>query len=195
MQAAAATGALVSVNHPKPFGPAWEYPGAVGFHAIEVWNGAWERLNHVSLAWWESLLRSGRRIVALGGSDTHRLKGADADSRHGRMLGLPTTWAQVDGAPTAESVLDALRSGRAFVSRDVEGPQLYLSRDGADVRVRAVDAHGAMLQLVSPEGIAKAASVTRDDWSASFTASDGYVRAQLVDRYGQLTALTNPLYT
>src|SRR5579859_4685067 len=68
MQAAAASGALVSVNHPKPYGPPWEYPAALGYHAVEVWNGAWERLNHVALNWWEQQLRTGRRLVALGGS-------------------------------------------------------------------------------------------------------------------------------
>jgi hypothetical protein len=53
MQEASASGALVSINHPKPFGPAWEYPDAVGNHAVEVWNGQWDRLNHVALGWWE----------------------------------------------------------------------------------------------------------------------------------------------
>ena len=38
-------GAFVSVNHPKPFGPAWEYDTVGAAHAIEVWNGPWAGLN------------------------------------------------------------------------------------------------------------------------------------------------------
>src|SRR5262249_32446797 len=65
MQAAAAAGALVSVNHPKPFGPPWDYPNAVGYHAIEVWNGGWRESNSAALAFWERQLNAGRRIVAV----------------------------------------------------------------------------------------------------------------------------------
>lgn len=194
MHAASAAGALVSVNHPKPFGPAWEYPDAAGYHAIEVWNAAWERLNHVSLAFWEAQLRAGRRIVAVGGSDTHKLREVDPDNRHGRMLGLPTTWAQASDA-TPEAVLDALRAGRAFISRDVEGPQLYLQRDEGGFRVRAVGARGAVLALVSADGVVATAAITREDWCDTFVrAARGYVRAQVMDEHGQLLALANPIF-
>ena len=65
MHAAAASGAFVSVNHPKPFGPPWQYPAATGYHAIEVWNGDWPQQNDVALSFWDQQLRAGRRIVAL----------------------------------------------------------------------------------------------------------------------------------
>jgi hypothetical protein len=190
MQAAAASGALVSVNHPKPFGPPWEYPNAVGFHAIEVWNGHWQELNQVSLAWWESQLQAGRRVVALGGSDTHRLQ---PDEPHDR-LGSPTTWAQ-SAERTPEGVLAALRAGRAFISRDVDGPQVYLDRADDAVRMRVVDGARAALLLISERGVERAFSVGSGDWSESIKPPAAtYVRAQLVDASGQMLALTNPLY-
>jgi PHP domain-containing protein len=194
MLAAAAGGALVSVNHPKPFGPPWEYPAATGYHAIEVWNGSWERLNHVSLAWWEQHLRAGQRIVALGGSDTHNLKEVDSDARHARQLGWPTTWARAERS--TESVLAALRRGDVFVSRDIDGPQLYLTRSVDGVGVRAVDARGAALVLVTADGIAATATIGATDWAATFRLDEprGYVRAQLMDAHGQLLALTNALF-
>jgi hypothetical protein len=196
MQAAAASGALVSVNHPKPFGPPWQYPSAVGYHAIEVWNGAWERHNHVSLAFWEAQLREGKRIVALGGSDTHNVRKPDADARHGRMLGRPTTWARVDGSPTAERVLQALRGGHAFISHDVEGPQVFLTPGGDGVNVRVVDAKGAAVVLVSADGVVATAPVTLEDWTDTFAATEarGYLRAQILDEHGEMLALTNPLF-
>lgn len=195
MQAATASGALVSVNHPKPFGPPWEYPEAVGFHAIEVWNGRWDQLNHVSLGWWEGQLRAGRRIVALGGSDLHRLRVTDPDPRHARNLGVPTTWACVDDEPTLDGVLNALRAGRVFLSREPSGPQLYLHVDGDQVLTRVVEGHNAALVIVSTAGVEAAARVASNDWTMRCQMPiSGYVRAQLMDERGLMLALTNPHY-
>ncbi len=190
MQAAAASGALVSVNHPKFGGPAWEYPNAVGYHAIEVWNGSWAELNYQSLRWWEQQLRAGRRIVALGGSDTHVLK----DPRSHDRLGLPTTWARVGSDRSASGVLAALRSGHAFISRDADGPQLYLSRAGSAVEVHAVDAKHTAVLVISERGTEHAAAVSNNDWFATVRVDGAaYVRAQLIDEHGQVLALTNAL--
>jgi hypothetical protein len=189
MHNAAARGALVSVNHPKPFGPPWEYPDATGFHAVEVWNGNWQELNNVSLAWWDSLLRAGRQVVALGGSDTHMLKPEHPPDR----LGRPTTWAFVPGEPSAPAVLAALRAGNSFVSRDVDGPQLYLSRHEDGVRIRCVDAQRAVLVLVSDVGTEHASAVGSDDWVHHVRVEQAtrYIRAQLMDAHGQMLALSN----
>jgi hypothetical protein len=182
MQAAAAAGAVVSVNHPKPFGPPWQYPNAVGFHAVEVWNGNWLEENEVSLAWWDTLLRSGRRIVAVGGSDTHHLK------RDGDRPGRPTTWVQADSR-SVDGVLTALRAGRVFVSRDVDGPQLYLSREN----VHVVGAGGATLTLVSARGVERSTTVDSDDWTIPVTHSGLFFRAELRDASGEMLALSNPV--
>jgi hypothetical protein len=197
MQSAAASGALVSVNHPKPDGPAWEYPGAVGYHAIEVWNGDWRMLNPVALAWWEAQLRAGRRIAALGGSDTHTLKNTDADTRHSWHLGKPTTWARVGADVSAGGVLAALRAGKVFISREVVGPQLFLARQDDGYRVRVVDARGAALLLVSEHGVQASASVGSSDWSDVLRPSQDtalYMRAQVMDEHGNMLALSNPIY-
>ncbi len=197
MQAAAASGALVSVNHPKPFGPPWEYPSAVGYHAIEVWNGDWQRQNDVSLSWWEQQLRAGRRIVALGGSDTHDLKAIDADPRHGRHLGQPTTWVDAGDDRSPAGVLIALRAGRAFISRDVDGPQLYFARqaDGS-FNVRVVDGRHGILALMSGRGIETRVTVASDDWSEVFRLTDAthYLRGELMDPKGEMLALTNAVW-
>ena len=195
MQAAAASGALVSVNHPKPFGPAWEYASAIGFHAVEVWNGRWEGLNHVSLGWWDQQLRAGRRPVALGGSDLHRLKSSDPDTRHARNLGTPTTWARVGDDRTPAGVLAALRAGEVFVSAGPSGPQLFVEREPEGVRVRVVGADHAALLMVSESGVMDATNVPSDDWTmrCPLPAPGGYVRAQVMDEYGQMLALSNPV--
>ena len=192
-------GAFVSVCHPKPFGPPWEYTDTRGFPAIEVWNGPWERLNSTSLAFWEEHLRRGERIVALGGSDTHYLR-----SPHHAKLGQPTTWVNV-GASTsheplrgfdAEAVLAALRRGHVFVSASPAGPQLYLSPDSRGALVRARGASGTTLALVSDAGSVRAEAIDSDDYDRRFDLPRRlkYVRAQILDATGSILALTNPLW-
>ncbi|MGH2797503.1 MAG: CehA/McbA family metallohydrolase [Thermoleophilaceae bacterium] len=198
MREAAVAGALVSVCHPKPLGPPWDYEGGA-FHAVEVWNGPWLRLNTVALAFWEERLRRGERITALGGSDTHRLRSLDPDPRHAAALGTPTTWVEVDEDARPAQILVALREGRSFVSASPRGPQLYCEPHPArtgHVQVQAVGASGSALLLVSQATLVMAAAVDADEWDGSFTVPTGtkYLRAQLVDASGTVLALSNPVW-
>lgn len=195
MGAAVAAGAVVAMNHPKPFGPDWTYGDGVGYDAIEVWNGAWERLNGRALARWEAHLRRGERVTAVGGSDTHRLHGDDGPLAEAR-LGHPTTWLDVGGELTVETVLGALRAGRCFVSATPSGPQLYLQRIGDVVRIRAVGAAGATLMMIDDAGCVDARAIADEDASAEcpFPRGASYVRAQIVDRLGAVLALSNPVW-
>lgn len=193
MRAAMDEGAFVTVNHPKPLGPAWSY-GDLPCHGIEVWNGLWPRSNAVSLAWWDHRLGSGERIVAVGGSDTHYLRRADRDPRHAQAPGMPTTW--VRAARDTGSVLRALRDGKAFVSVSPRGPQLYLDPERGRVHAEVRGAAGAMLLLMSDSGRVTAAPIDAETWEAAFEvpARARYVRAELVDTAGLMLALSNPLW-
>ncbi|GAC1313099.1 MAG: hypothetical protein NVSMB2_00560 [Chloroflexota bacterium] len=196
MRAALASGAVVSVNHPKPFGPAWEYGTLATYHAVEVWNGDWNRFNAVALGWWEDQLCAGRRLVALGGSDTHYLRSTDPDPRHARDLGMPTTWVRAGSQPSALLILDALRGGDVYLSRSPHGPHVFLQRQGGTVRIRALEARGATLQLIAGGATVWARGVDRDDW-ADTLADDcawSYVRAQVLDSRGEMLALGNPCW-
>jgi hypothetical protein len=198
MRAAMESGAVVSICHPKPFGPPWEYSNDSGFHAIEVWNGPWAQLNSASLARWESLLRRGIRCAAVGGSDTHYLHRRDVAARHADSIGMPTTW--VEAEPTVASILAALREGRSFVSATPRGPQVYLSPDPARhrvVRIEVRNGDGATLKLFDDTGTTTVASVHSPMWESTLAApaDSRYVRAELVSASGELLALTNPLWT
>jgi hypothetical protein len=191
MREAVAAGAFVSVCHPRPVGPPWEYDDAGRFHAIEVWNGPWERLNASALAFWEARLRAGERIVALGGSDTHQLRAA-----HHATLGSPTTWVRAGDRADAASVLAALGRGEAFVSSAPGGPQLYLGRDGDHALVRAVDSPGASVALVADGAVVDGAAIATADAAVRLRLPRDarYVRAQLVGARDAVLALTNPLW-
>jgi hypothetical protein len=190
MRDAVSEGAFISICHPKPFGPPWEYRDTRGAPAIEVWNGPWERVNSTSLAFWEERLRRGERIVPLGGSDTHQLRSA-----HHARLGLPTTWVRAGARPDAGTILDALRRGDTFLSSSPAGPQLYLSADSG-LRVRAYGAAGNILALITDAGVAAAFAVDTLDFEQRFDPPPGarYVRAQVMDSTGAVLALTSALW-
>lgn len=197
MARAVAVGGTVSVNHPKPWGPDWDYGAMDGAHAVEVWNGPWERMNVICLAEWEERLLAGARFVAVGGSDTHviREEPGTGPTRRPR-LGEPTTWVQVDGPLTVAGLLAGIRAGRCFVSVSPAGPQLYLERTGADARVRVVNGAGATLSLIGDANSIAAAAVECDDWSFDlpFPERVSYLRAELTGVRGQMLALSNPLW-
>jgi len=198
MRAAMQSGAVVSICHPKPFGPAWEYTNDGGFHAIEVWNGPWAQLNVASLERWDDLLRRGIRCVAVGGSDTHYLHRRDVAPRHADSIGTPTTWVHVDGAPTVAAILAALRDGRSFVSESPRGPQLYLDADrgrAGRVSVEARDAEGARLELITAAGTIASKPAKDDPLVFDIPDDARFVRAQLIAENGDVRALTNPLWT
>ena len=200
IRAAAESGAVVSICHPKPFGPPWEYEGLSGFHAVEVWNGPWAQLNAASLAFWESLLRRGDRRVALGGSDTHYLHGRALGARDADSLGTPTTWLQVGDHRTVAAILEALREGRSFVSESARGPQLYIEPDSTRagrVNVEVRDGAETELVLLSDDGAIHTTAVTGAAWNRTFDVPAGasYVRAQLVGADEHIRALTNPVWT
>ena len=197
MRAAMQSGAVVSICHPKPFGPPWEYANEGGFHAIEVWNGPWAQLNTASLARWDDLLRRGVRCVAVGGSDTHYLHRRDVAPRHADSIGTPTTWVHVEGAPTVIAILDALREGRSFVSESPRGPQLYLDADrgrAGRVSVETRDAGSAHVELITAAGTVASKPAADDTLVFDIPNDARFVRVQLVGENGDVRALTNPLW-
>ena len=102
-----ADGGLVVAAHPSvPLpGCAWEF----GYHdvdAMEVWNGLWNVDDELSLRIWQQLLRQGRRITAVGGSDSHVST---------QPVGRPQTVVYAQG-PSTPDLVDGLRRGRCYVT-------------------------------------------------------------------------------
>lgn len=197
MAIARKTAKLVSVNHPRPLGPNWEYGTDLPFQAVEVWNGPWLLFNAISLAVWEDLLQAGRRVAAIGGSDTHRLKGTDSRFPPKAKLGEPTVWVKPDGPATVDSILEGLRLGRSFLSASPNGPQLILEAGAPGaLRVRAGGAQGDTLMVLAGRDLLESHVIDRDDWSISvrFPPAAPYVRAQIVDHALDMKALSNPIW-
>jgi hypothetical protein len=106
-----AQGGLVAVAHPSvPLpGSMWEF-GFGGVDAVEVWNGKWNVDDEVSLRTWLRLLRGGRRITAVGSSDSH--------GPH-QPIGKPHTVVHAEDL-SAAGLVDALRRGRCYLAESRE---------------------------------------------------------------------------
>jgi hypothetical protein len=204
VDAAKVDGGFVSLNHPKPFGPPWDFPEVTGFDAIEAWNGWWGRLNNISAAYWADALNYDtpeRWHIGLGGSDTHvnRQRGNAVNPMSEATMGHPTLWIQTDASLTPESILDAVRAGRCFISESPAGPQLYVRREGDQVTARVVGAEGDALMAVGAHGCVAATAITDRDVTLTWPVADlrdhgAYVRFELHTPTGGIRALSNPVW-
>lgn len=133
----AASGAFVSINHPRlPDGEAcmgcgWNDASAEvlrAVHGIEVVNGDTVEGALSGWSYWADLVSRGHRLAAVGGSDDHSVDD-DAD----RRLGRPATvvWADALSEP---AIVAGLKAGRTYVRvRGADGPVLDrfdAARDG-----------------------------------------------------------------
>lgn len=136
-------GALISVNHPRlgkmgyfnradynPLSGRTSKPrSSLDFDAVEIMNGykdaGRDQVERVMRDWF-GLLLHGRRVVAVGNSDTHHLRYS--------VAGYPRNYVQVRsdaiGATGATELAEGLRQGRSFFTT---GPVLELDVDGTGI--------------------------------------------------------------
>ncbi|MBM3136180.1 MAG: PHP domain-containing protein, partial [Chloroflexi bacterium] len=215
-------GALISINHPKQEGPAWELPTDFDFDAVEAWQSHWWVSNYQSLAWWERRLRAGRRVSAVGGSDLHRVGTPERPAPY--ELGQPCTWV-FSPSLTQAAILDGIRAGHVFLSRDPDGPRITFTAryaggqammgDTVEVspgtpltlQTRVQRAPGDLLRLISAQGVLALVEIPSDDFVHEFVvtpAAAGYYRLEVIQppeddldkepSVLMVDALTNPIY-
>ena len=208
-----ALGALVTANH--PFAPVpggtWQF-GYDEVDAVEVWNATLDGLaNDEAVAAWDSLLRAGRAVAAVGGSDAHRppdpvgspqtvvwadrLAAADvvAGLRAGRCYLASSARASVTLAATASD--PAAASGQAA---GIGGRLGGRPDDQVSVRLRLRGAAGSVASLHSQDGPVHEAPVGMGRavelaWHTPL-GSLSYLRAEIRRPDGELLALTNPIW-
>lgn len=202
---AKADGSLVSLNHPKPFGPMWELPDVTGFDAIEPWNGWWGGLNNLSTGYWADQLNNDTGEnwhVGVCGSDMHYLKepGNPLIPVSHATLGNPTMWIQTDDELTQDSILEAIRAGRVFMSESPSGPTLYTHRDEEAVSVHVQGAREDVLMAIDSDGCIRSEAIPSNDatfsWPINQIIPEGerYVRFQVMDTGGLVRAMSNPIW-
>ena len=207
-------GGIVVAAHPAvPMpGSAWEF-GYQGVDAVEVWNGRWNVDDEVSLRIWHRLLRQGRRVAAVGGSDSH--------GPH-QPVGRPQTVVHADELSTS-ALVEALRGGRSYIAESCAvtvdltascadggetstagpGQTLAAPPDGAVTVCAAVSgAPGSRLALITGSGCVGTANVDgsgtgRLVWTtAGAAARFARVEVRWPARGGirSMVALTNPVW-
>lgn len=127
--AAHANGALFSINHPESiFVSTWDYPVSDCIDSVEVWNGMYRfpSLNRwAGHNFWDKVLKSGRRITGVGGSDTHHIK-----KWQSVLLGQgnPTTWVFA-AEKSAQAILAGIKAGHVSISYAPDAPRLEFIAD------------------------------------------------------------------
>ncbi|MBV9512434.1 MAG: CehA/McbA family metallohydrolase, partial [Mycobacteriaceae bacterium] len=207
-------GGLVVAAHPAvPLpGSAWEF-GFGHVDALEVWNGRWNLDDELSLRIWQRLLRRGRRVAAVGGSDSHgphQPVGAPQTAVHADELSVP---ALVDGlrcgrsyvARSAAVTVELAASSRNGGVRDVAGPGQTLRvprKTPAAVSAAISGAPGTNVALITAAGCAGRATIgqsgcARPGWEID-PAAARFARLEIRDgargRFGAMVALTNPVW-
>ena len=218
-----AHGYLFSINHPKPGGPPWAYNDPFTPDAVEGWQAPWFFGNHLSLAFWEDLLRQGERPTLVGGSDKHQ--GPFSGQLSGYEVGTPTTWVYAR-ALSERGILDGIRAGHVYVSRAPAGPRLSFTARaagqeavigetlklgrGAEItfHCQVLDApQPCQLRVVGLRGEMARFGITGPVWEHSWTATGtetGYIRIEVIEPTetsldrdpGALIAyaISNPIY-
>ena len=135
-------------------------------------------------------------MVAVGGSDTHRLRGDGPSQIWTPRLGEPTSWVRTGDERTAGAVLAALRRGDLFLSATPDGPELYIEAERTTVIMQVVNGQDAILAAITDAGVVAAYPLRSNQVEEALQFPDNatYIRAQIVDRHGNVLALSNPVW-
>jgi hypothetical protein len=176
---------------------------------MEVWNGLWNVDDELSLRIWQQLLRHGRRITAVGGSDSHTSD---------QPVGRPQTVVYAQGLSTPELVA-GLRRGRCYLTESsavsvvfsascddgtaMAGPGDTLTvppETTVTVTARVSGAPDASIALITDGGcVGRAKTDGSGRGRLTWTAAGGQTRFARVEvrrraRFPSMVALSNPVW-
>jgi hypothetical protein len=212
-------GGIASVNHAEApggevcMGCRWTPPEGTDmglFSAVEVIN--YGDVMFSSAKYWDSQLRAGHRLAAIGGSDNHNATIAPGDVG---AIGWPTTGVEADELSVG-AILDGIRTGRTFVdltaSRD---KMLDFTADAGgasakmggtldaeagtkiSVHIHTIAAKGSTIHLLMDgEDSNPPLPVDGGDPTAivSVTAGRHWLRLEVRDASGAKELMSSPLY-
>ncbi|MQA62333.1 MAG: DUF3604 domain-containing protein [Actinophytocola sp.] len=205
-----ADGGVFGVNHPAeasgfPHELDWSYGYQVVPDVVEAWNvmTLWQpplpaaNNNDDNVRYWEGWLDRGKRVAAVGGSDSHW-----ASTSAVQGPGQPTTWVYVTDHSEA-GILEGLRQGRTSIAAQppaLSGVRVFLEADGdqdgvwesmvgdtvpagSALRVRVEGGAGTLVRLVATGGrqAGEAVPVTGERFTHDFAVNDDatWVRAEV----------------
>ncbi|NNE67380.1 MAG: PHP domain-containing protein [Pyrinomonadaceae bacterium] len=210
--------ALVSANHPTMDckGCKWSYGDLTPMDSVEIWNAKWDEQDEQSLVMWDKLLREGKRITAIGSSDTHQPPYEPSDYPTNLVVGSPTVFVAREGKLSQESLFRSLKKGKVYVAED-PGKRVSLvaaktARPGETV---TFDQEGKVNYHVRLSGFSSDSTVkviwklkngttgrktmpirvSAVEFDGSVAgASPGYLRLEVRNPDGSMAAFTNPIW-
>ena len=179
--------------------------------AVEVWNGAWDFQDEAALKKWDELLQKGKRITAIGSSDSHAPP--VPEYKNGSPLGAPTTRVGMKKL-AQKDLLEAIKAGRVWISADPANSNLEFfafggsridiggSGTGLDGSLRfSFGAYnfpaGSAVSLISNGKVLLKAEINEKNYTFDKqfgVEKDAYFRIEVRDANGKMLALTNPIY-
>ncbi|MGN0505854.1 MAG: CehA/McbA family metallohydrolase [Lachnospiraceae bacterium] len=191
---AKALGAVVSVNHPCCDICPYLWDNEEAYDMMEIWNGPMREVNRRAIEKWTELLKTGRKLPAVGGSDFHR-KCSPV------KLGQPVNGVYSSSA-SSEGLLEAIRSGHLFIASSKKAPALLLTCEGkmmgdtvitdkafVTLTITAERLGGCSLSLVTKKG-----ETTVGTGSTELDKECGFAYVKAVSKNGTVRAITNPIY-
>ncbi|WP_045518402.1 CehA/McbA family metallohydrolase [Neobacillus niacini] len=199
-------GAYITLNHPHCRNTGWKWERDFDYDWVEVWNGPWRDENQDTLDWWQEQLVSGKRLVAVGGSDAHR--------PHPNVIhGMPTTWVYSKSL-TCSGILKSIDKGHVVLSYSPKGPFISLTcgmsmtgdvckKTNLPVQLNVKDVQSSdVVKVISNQGIEQEVMVKegQDTLKLSWTAgSRSFYRVEVWRDFPEvrsqsLAALSNPIY-
>ncbi|MFE6169469.1 CehA/McbA family metallohydrolase [Viridibacillus arvi] len=203
--------AFITIAHPfdmgNPFctGCQWNYVLDHINHidAIEVWNGPSPTLSLSNLdayAKWTQLLQQGYEIQASCGGDWHNPMGQDEQCAY--------MFVQANDA-SAVSIIESLKYGRSYISM---GPRIELTvnqRFSIGDHILSTDNRlqislilsnmesSSRVCIIAGERLLYEKEVMDSEMVIDYTSDDfteNYVRIEIKNKVGDITAFTNPVY-
>ncbi|MEP6924355.1 MAG: CehA/McbA family metallohydrolase [Pyrinomonadaceae bacterium] len=211
-------GLAFSINHPTALcgGCDWSYGDEMwrSFSSVEIWNGSWDFQDEAALKKWDDMLRSGKRVRAIGSSDSHSPPAETNAYATNLAIGTPTNFVGAKQL-TQKDILTAIKSGRVWIA---ENPTYNLNFSVRSDSLRATIGDvlsvsagktakfefsgdnfpvGATVTLVSRDGVAQKLILDKANFVANFMAKpsgNNYFRLEVRNSTGKMLAFTNPIY-
>lgn len=200
-------GGLCIINHPfytKDLSNGFAFDHHL-FDGIEIWNGKWDVLDALALKWWDSILKTGKHMLAIGASDTHKSSGSPNN------LGAPQTVVYAQSL-SQKGILNGLKSGKAYIT-SLPDLKLVLSATYRDkvagigdeltitgneriaVTLTTPPLPNAVISVIGAQGVIKTAKATEANYQWLIdTANTNYIRLEIKTEDGELLVITNPIW-
>lgn len=189
-------GAFIQLNHPNDAKYGSKYGYDFNFELLEVLNGRPTADDYKTIADYQTLLCSGRKIVAIANSDAHKNHSVRYDFN----------WV-LSTAKSSEAIMEAIKAGRSFLTTSVSGPVISMNCGDAvmgatvpraagqtvDIAISGMP-EGANVKVYTSAGLLSDSKAEDGSFKASVPASDyKFVRCE-VWLNGVIAALSNPIY-